>query len=531
MPARVEIEQVEIVPCRVGEDAYHDAGFLVNTFGHAGADDGCKSKADQQQAGGSHIAILHAFRGFITAGFVWLADEPVLDRQEEHAMTIKVASPLPYRVFQRSANGIADIPVSGRCDGPVEFRLGDSDWQPAESSQGRFSGVVRGVPVGGPHTLEVRSGSATRTIRNLLVGDLWILAGQSNMDGYGKMVDLEAPCRMVHAYYYDETWGIARDPLCVLDDSIDPVHWVSDDPAERARSVRWRREQGNLGAGLGIRFGKYLYEATGVPVGLLVCSHGGTSMARWNPELRSEGGRSLYGSMLRRVREAGGRVAGCLWYQGESDALEVAGLDYGKNLRALVEQVRADVEDPEMPFIQAQLGTYFADDASMRDAWNRVQIEQLALESDLANVATVAAIDATLCDIIHADARSLRKIGALMALQARRLRFGEAGIEPGPRPVDAAFADSGRATVRVRFSGVNGTLQPAARIVGFSAESGETTIHAVRCVRESPTNVVIGFAEPLPAGSTLWHGRGINPACNLRDSFRFPVPVFRVVLE
>ena len=51
---------------------------------------------------------------------------------------------------------------------------------------------------------------------------------------------------------------------------------------------------------------------TGVLAGLLACAPGGESMDQWDPALKGSGGESLYGSMLRRVRAAGGKVTGVL---------------------------------------------------------------------------------------------------------------------------------------------------------------------------------------------------------------------------
>ncbi len=76
-----------------------------------------------------------------------------------------------------------------------------------------------------------------------------------------------------------------------------------------------------------------MVEATGVPIGLVACAHGGTSMEQWNPAKKDEGGKSLYGSMLRQFQLAGGKVKGVLWYQGESDANGEACEDLSPGLR------------------------------------------------------------------------------------------------------------------------------------------------------------------------------------------------------
>lgn len=445
---------------------------------------------------------------------------------------LEITSPRPYQVYQRNDDYVGDITVAGTVDGSgaVEYRLSDSGWQKADVRDGRFAGIVKDVPVGGPYTIEIRMrGSAVRRIPGILVGDLWILAGQSNMDGCGKLINLEAPSRMVNAFYYDETWGVARDPLCWVFESIDPVHWVSQDPVERENFNRFNRAFRDAGAGLGVRFAKDLYKATGVPVGLLVCSHGGTSLEQWSPKLKSEGGKSLYGSMIRRVIAAGSRVAGCLWYQGESDACgPKQGVGYKDGFRFLIESIRKDLTSPRMPFIYVQLGPFFADDAALRDGWNRVQNDQLAIESEMPNLAMVPAIDSTLSDAIHADAVSMKRIGARMALMARRLRFGEKEVPSGPRPVACSFADGTRSRISVKYSGVNGKLRPSSGIWGFLIEADAAPRAISKCAldRSDPTRVIITLAEPAPEGSVLWYGRGINPTCNLSDSAGFPAPVF-----
>ena len=442
----------------------------------------------------------------------------------------EITSPRPCQVFQRNDDYLGNITVAGVLDGgpvaSVQYRLTDGAWRKADVAGGCFTGVVRAVPVGGPYTLEVRvNGKNIRRIPGLLVGDLWILAGQSNMDGCGKLINLEPPNRMVHALYYNETWGIAKDPLCIVVDSIDPVHWPTPDPAEIETHRQWDRDFREIGASLGVRFGKDLYKATGVPVGLLVCPHGGTSLEQWSPKLKSEGGNSFYGSMLRRVNESGGKVAGCLWYQGESDALGPAqGVGYKDDFRFLIESMRADLGFPKMPFIYVQLALFFGDDAASRDGWNRVQRDQLAIEKEMPNLAMVPAIDSTISDFIHADAVSLRRIGARMAHVARRLRFGE-DIPLGPRPAEIGFTDGARTTVHVKYTEVNGKLTSASGIRGFLVEKD-----GVQCIikgcKADGDSVLITLAEPAPNGALLWYGRGINPTVSLKDSAGFAAPVF-----
>ncbi len=462
------------------------------------------------------------------------------------SVLVSVTEPRPCQVIQRSGNeGVIAVrgEVRGQTSETVEARVvgprGDTlaPWRAMPMVGAAFSGEIGDVPVGGPYAVEVRVTRgprvlAARTIRGILVGDLWILAGQSNMDGCGKLINLEPPSRFVHCYYYDETWGIAKDPLCVLIDSIDPVHWPAEmaDPNKRAAAAKQDRAFRDYGAGLGVRFGKDLYKATGVPVGLVMCSHGGTSMRQWDPALKDQGGKSLYGSMMRRVKACGGKVAGCLWYQGESDAFETFGETYRADTRRFIQSLRNDLGDPSLPFILVQLAAVFsnlgADDAKFTAAWNKVQADQLALEADLPNVAVAAAIDSTLSDIIHIDAVSQRRMGARMAKLARRLAFAH-DVELGPRPARIEFVGAERRTIRVSFEHVNGALTPTRNIRGFLVEKDGAPLEISSCVRGSDgTSVVITLASPVPDGAVLWYGRGIMPVCNLADKGGFAAPVF-----
>ncbi|MCC6446784.1 MAG: sialate O-acetylesterase [Armatimonadetes bacterium] len=455
----------------------------------------------------------------------------------------RLATPAPCQVFQRDREGKADIRLAGRLPleaGSVEARLLHQeapvpgfDWAAAGGIRGgQMNGAVRQVPTGGEYTLEIRfrdeSGRihGAASVPHLLVGDLWVLAGQSNMDGIGKLFDTEPPSPMVHCFYYDDRWAAAEDPLCWYNEAVDPIHWGVPEE-QREQAIITDRYFRSAGAGLGVSFGTHMYGHTGVPVGLLICSHGGTSMEQWSPAHREMEGRSLYGSMMRRIGAVGGRVKGCVWYQGESDALtpEAAPV-YRAKFRGFIETMRRDLDDSEMPFLYVQLASFY--DWNPCPHWNDVQNDQLLLESDLPNVGMVAAIDATLSDAIHVDTLSLRRLGARLADVAQILCFGNSTLKRGPRPQAFAFEDSARTVFRVAYREVNGRLKSAPKIWGFSVEKDGQPLPIASCEvdESSPGSVLIRFVEPVPEGALLWYGRGLNPVCNLKDARGFAAPVF-----
>jgi sialate O-acetylesterase len=453
---------------------------------------------------------------------------------------VLLSCPISDQVFQRNTPKTGDIPIRGTlhgtATGPLEVRLlaiegppaRSTDWRKFPVVDGKVDGVFTAVPVGG-YSFEARLWDgencySSNFMNGILVGDLWVLAGQSNMEGCG---GLDQPMEVdahVHAFYYGDRWDYAHDPLCWFNEAVEPIYWREADPAKRGAAATNDRKLQQTGAGCAVRFGIDLYTATKVPVGLIVCPLGGTSLAQWSPDLKEQGTSSLYGTMLRRINVNGGKVTGVLWWQGESDAVENRSAEYKANTRKLIESLRGDLNDPNLPFLMVQLSRYHTWDPNVpRPAWNQVQDEQLRLAGEMQNVGIVSSIDATLADPIHVDAVSLRRIGARLAKLARHMVFHHK-VESGPRPV-AVDLSADRKLVRVTYTGVNGELTPRWLVRGFQVEVNDQAAAINSCVRSG--NVVEIYLDgPAPAGARLWYGRGLYPVCNLVDQEGFPAPVF-----
>jgi len=443
---------------------------------------------------------------------------------------LRIEQPQAYRVFPQDEAGRAEIAVRvvGESD-RMQARLvsGGEEvvpWTSLEPEKGKaWAGTLR-APMGGPYRLEVW-GNGTARVSGLLVGDLWITAGQSNADGVGALSEAERPSRLVNAFYYDDRWGRAEEPLCWYNEATDPVHWGVG-AAMREEAARNDRNFRVYGAGPAVAFGNALSRATGVPVGLIVCSHGGTSMDQWSPSLRGEGGKSLYGSLLRRVAAVGGRVRGCIWYQGESDTMVEDAKDYRAKMRDFVATLRRDLGNPEMPLAWVQIGKFYGGDPSWAWAWDLVQDQQVRMDisGELGRAAMVPAIDLELCDAIHVGSRGQRILGRRLAEVAYALMHG--GELPwGPRPAGAKLEADGR-TIRVRFTGR--PLARASRVWGFTVEVEGRPVPLAGCRvdRKDPHTVVVRLAAPAQGETRLWYGQGFNPVVSLRDERGRPCPVF-----
>ena len=275
-----------------------------------------------------------------------------------------------------------------------------------KAAAGARQGSLTEVPVGEPYRVEIRvcddalKAVEETTIPEVLVGDVWVLAGQSNMQGVGNRANVEAPHPLVHTFAMSYQWRLAVEPLHTLAESPDPVHASFDSDEKRQNAIKeWR--DGAKGAGLGIAFAKEMVARTGRPEGLVASAHGGTSMAQWDPALKAQGGASLYGSMCKQVQSAGGKVRGVLWRQGESDANPNAQAVYREKMKQLVTAMRADFGLADLPFYYVQKSRYAGKSVDSFPSWNKIQTDELALETELAPCGLAPAVDLALDDGIH----------------------------------------------------------------------------------------------------------------------------------
>ncbi|MFN0165807.1 MAG: sialate O-acetylesterase [Bryobacteraceae bacterium] len=437
------------------------------------------------------------------------------------------------QVFQRGSQNSADVPVSGEGDNgqQVEVRLMKKhsvvpgfDWTPLGRVQGgKWNGVISGVPTGGPYGIQVRSGNSQAALAGLLVGDLWVLAGQSNMQGVGDLINVVPPHDLVHNFDMSDQWVIAEEPLHTLANATDPVHWGrnANKQPEKLEGERLRKMVATRtkGAGLGMAFAVEMVKRTGVPVGLLSCAHGGTSMDQWDPAKRDQGGDSLYGSMYRRVKAAGGDVTGVLWYQGESDSSPAAAPLYQGKFERFIAAVRSDFGKPNLPFYYVQIGR-FINNTNPAD-WNLVQDVERKIEQTIPNTGVVAAIDLELDDLIHVGTDGLKTLGRRLALLATN------GARRGPRPVKAKLEGG---VIRVTFSDVNGRLTGAGPLTGFTVhdQSGQPVpmIYKIRVDPADGSALLLYHLGKLSPGAMLRYGYGKDPYCNVRDEAGMALPVF-----
>ena len=363
---------------------------------------------------------------------------------------------------------------------------------------------MRGVPCGGPYRLETRFRSAERQplhsivrgdMRHLIgVGDIWVLAGQSNAVGYGRSPVHDPPEVGLHALRYDGGWGLATHPL-------------SDSTATLYPSMT---ERANPGHSPHLSFGRRLRRSLGYPIGLLPAALGGSRLAYWSRG--DEHGYGLFRDLLARVRVAGGRVAGLVWYQGESDATPERAADYARRLTEFLQAVRRGLEQHDLPILLVQLNRKRRDAGKFTDeGWSMIREAQRRVAAALPKAGIVPSLDLSLDEMGHNGSAGNVALGERLAACALATAYGWDVEHRAPEIATARVSGDGSA-VELRFDHVSGRLdsvEPSAPCYRVLDAAGVVPVERTEYVGSNTAVLRLGRALDGPA--TVSGAYGINP--------------------
>ncbi len=438
-------------------------------------------------------------------------------------------------VLQRTRTDKTRAAFAGTCQAPgtVQARVRTNGrtlrgWNFKKVGQAkgrRLQGRIDGLPVGGPYDIDLRivdKGQAVDelSVSDVLVGDVWILAGQSNMQGLGWLVDKCKPIDQVRAFYMYDEWDVAVDPLHTTWCAVDPVHGGNPD-APRVQPNRFK------GVGPGVAFGQDLHKRTGVPQGLIACAHGGTNMDQWDPRSKKAKGQSLYGAMYRRFKKNGGAVAGVFWYQGCADSQPDKAPCYTQKMKKLVRAMRRDFKDPRLPIVTVQISrtTRLGDP----QWWTSIREQQRCLPKHINNLAVVPAVDLPLTDTVHLSGQAQNILGKRCAEAMQVLREGRKAGLPSidvrditvkPNPI------SKMADIIVRFKNVAGSLKAPGLPTGFDLETITAGDRFYRVDLDGDKAILHMQCGLDMADGRLYYGRDYDPYCNITDEAGRSIPAF-----
>ena len=432
-------------------------------------------------------------------------------------------------LLQRDENDLCRCTFGAEASGEIKSSLGKI----TIIGDGVYS--LEGIEVGGPYEIRISDDEESVMLTDIYVGDLWLLVGQSNMEGSGKWRERyqkydAAPSPTIRAYYMNEAWGEARSQLHQLWESHDPQ--ISVTFRNERKSSRWGSEypeSQNNGVGPGLFFAIEMQKRTdGVPQGVIPCGVGGSGLVQWNPD----GENNLYSAALRRFRECGGNIKGIFWHQGETQAMSCAYPTFALEMEHLVSCMRRDFGNPHIPIVQVQISKYAAASPAADDSWNKIRELQRTLDKKIENLATVYSLDLEMDDLIHLSSESHEILGA-RAAEAMCVLLGEDGA-PSPELDSFEIIQddyvSFFANVRVNFKNVVGSLCANGVPSGFyilDSESGSPLRAISRiCLEGSSARVKVELDADKLGEYYVGYGYGNDFYCNITDSEMRSIPGF-----
>src|SRR5262245_4063553 len=403
----------------------------------------------------------------------------------------------------------------------------------------------------GPAAEMTIQGTTTITIADVLVGDVWIGSGQSNMQWAVRQAnnaDAEiagAKCPEIRLFY------VPRVPASVPVDDV-KAKWVVCSPETVAEF-----------SAVLYYFGRTLHQDLKVPIGLIHSSWGGTPIASWisgpslvnnttlqpflafwantiaqYPDNRvrheqavkkweeggSQGARpgaplgpghaheptSLYNGMIAPLVKY--TIKGALWYQGETEAGRAQGQIYGDAMMTLVQDWRRAFGQGDFPFYWVQLANY--GNAAKNGHWMRVQEGQV-LATGLRETGVAVINDIGNPTDIHPTNK--QDVGWRLALLAENR---------GASPLYRQFAREGGA-IRLWFDHVGDGLAVRGNgpLKGFQI-AGPEGRYVMANARIDGVTVVVSSPD-VSNPQSVRYAWDYNPDANLINAAGLPASLFR----
>ncbi len=398
-----------------------------------------------------------------------------------------------------------------------------------EACELRFS--VKGFP------------STLKILNNVLVGDVWFAAGQSNME---KKVShlLEADQYITEANQYP----MIRSFKTSYNATVEPQEKVNK------TSLPWfvcdSQMVGNNVSAVAYVFARYVQEDIQIPIGIIQSYRGGTEIETWiSPWKFAEeqycklAGRKDFLEELNRLNShsvnfngqinplKGYPIKGFIWYQGESNTKRAK--EYRYMMKMLIEDWRSLWNQGDLPFYYVQMYNYGT--PAIYDEYNWVDIREqqefLLYDKTVSNVGMSVIIDtneeATNPDVnIRAHPRNKKPVGERLARIALNKTYGKHILSEGPivnrykiknDSVFLYFRNCGNGLkIKTNETSLNGFI--------LSGTDKNFKTAEAKIINDSTVVVTSKLVAKPVAVRYAW---ARNPICNLYSSIDLPAMPFR----
>ncbi len=456
----------------------------------------------------------------------------------------------------------------------VTVRFGNQEHQATADDAGKWRVTLDPLSLGKPRELTVTGSESGEpvVVRDVLVGDVWICSGQSNMEwpvenSKDGDLDLTAANRRRIRLLHVNQMG-SQEPL----EDVDQAWRVAN------------RESVKSFSAVGYYFGVQLQESLNVPIGLIRNAWGGSSAEAWAPldELQDA---EMYGPLLERWKKvesendeaalraeyatkldefyqqrdaayAAGQpvgrapwidnslfhqhrpanlynarvlplvpfaIKGVIWYQGESNAGRA--YQYRDLFPRMITSWRKAWGQGDFPFYWVQLADFTPETAGpvKGSDWAELREAQTMTIGAVPNAGEAVIIDIGEANDIHP--RNKREVGLRLARLALAETYGKKIKAASPR-YESLSIDGDKATVTI--ADVGGGLKTFDGVAprGFTIAGEDQVFHAATAEIVDKSKVVV-HSDDVQDPVAVRYGWANNPVVNVFDSAWLPLTPFR----
>lgn len=433
--------------------------------------------------------------------------------------------------------------------------------------KGTWQVTLEPLAVGEPLKLVVE-GKNRLEVNDILVGEVWLCSGQSNMEwpvSASTNADLEVPA--------------AKHPQIRLVRVKEPGNQAAVEDFDGEWKVCSPEAVGGFSA-VGYFFGRELHDQLGVPIGLVDDSWGGSACEAWIPRERLEGN-PLYDGLVQQwdermkefddkkwsaeqaewrkqaalARKAGqgaparpkagndvavgnqrpanlyhGRIEpvmpyairGAIWYQGESNAGRA--YQYREMFPLMIKTWREEWKEGDFPFYWVQLADFMAEKPEPGDsAWAELREAQTMTMGKLPNTGEAVIIDLGEAADIHP--RNKVEVGRRLARWALARDYGKKFDCQSPR-YESMEKQGDKIVLKLKDVGGGLRTLDAAAVQGFAIAGADKKWHWAEAKIVKPDHIEVScpdVKEPV-AVRYAWAD---NPVCNVYSQTLLPLTPFR----
>ncbi len=433
-------------------------------------------------------------------------------------------------VMQREA----EAPIWGWAD-PGEEVAVSTCWKATANTRadanGKWSVNIKTPKAAGPHEVTIK-GKNTIILKNVLLGEVWICSGQSNMQW--AMTQTQNPKKDIAAANYPNI-------------RLFTVNRVRAEKPQDNCQGSWSQCSPETVRGfsaVGYFFGKHLYDQMDVPIGLISTNWGGTVAEAWTRKEILESDKdfvpiierhkktaknhyhnspsSLYNAMLSPIIPFG--IKGAIWYQGESNVGRA--YQYRKLFPAMITNWRTDWGQGDFPFYYVQIAPYnyenFHPSHELNSPSQELREAQM-LTLSLKN--TGMAVVSDIGNALDIHPKNKLDVGKRLALWALAKDYGKKGLVYSGPIYKSMKVEGDKIRVSFDYTGSGLKTMDGKEISHLTIAGEDKKFVAAKGIIEGDTIIVSSDAVKKPVSVRFGWSNTAEP--NLANKEGLPASCFR----